>query len=112
MLEFNDSNKAARVAILKLDHLYFKNDSLYKKIKDCKDQVQDDNKPYVIEGETSRVLSDLVVLINNNGTFKMKMRASLYLVYHHSIHNRFAEAKDLLLKSHIGDIIYLQDIGS
>lgn len=32
LTEHNDNSKAARVAILKLDHLYFKNDTLFKKM--------------------------------------------------------------------------------
>jgi translation initiation factor 3 subunit C len=61
--------------------------------------------------DSRRVLGDIVKLINQFGTLKMKMRATLYLIYFHSIHNRFTDAKDLLLKSHIGDVVYLQDIG-
>lgn len=42
----------------------------------------------------------------------MKIRAVLQVVYHHSIHNRFKEAKELLLRTHISNIITLQDIGT
>jgi translation initiation factor 3 subunit C len=54
----------------------------------------------------------LVDLINQHGTARMRIRSALYIVYHHSIHNRFKVAKDLLLKTHIADIISLQDIGT
>jgi translation initiation factor 3 subunit C len=53
-----------------------------------------------------------MALINNYGTPKMRLKAALYIIYHHSIHNRFTQAKDLLLKTHIGDVIHMQDIGS
>lgn len=42
----------------------------------------------------------------------MKLRAALYQIYHLSIHKKFYPARDLLLKTHIGDIIHLQDIAS
>jgi translation initiation factor 3 subunit C len=103
--DFNELSKSARVAIIKLDHLYYKNNSIYQKIRDCP-QSTDDNKPYILE-DSQRVLNELTTLINQSGTLKMKMRATLYMIYYHSIHNRFTEAKDLLLKSHIADIIYL-----
>ncbi len=31
-------------------------------------------------------------------------------VYHHSLHNRFNEAKVLMLKTHISDVIQLQNV--
>lgn len=34
------------------------------------------------------------------------------MVYHHSIHNRYHEAKDLLLRTHVSDIVHTQDIGT
>jgi len=40
LTESKDLNKASRIAILKLDHLYFKNDVLYEKIRAA--NVQDD----------------------------------------------------------------------
>lgn len=49
--EFGDYPKAARVAILKLDHLYYKNDSLYAKIKEAKSNTNGD-AIYVLEGNT------------------------------------------------------------
>ena len=106
-----DKSKASRVAVIKLDHLYYKNDSIYKKYSE---QVNGnaDNTPYTLNGESSKVLRDLVDLVTNHGTARMKIRAALYIVYHHSIHNRFKEAKDFLLRTHIADIISLQDIGT
>ena len=111
MKENNDLSKAARIAVLKLDHLYYKNDALLARIAAAAPQ-SDPNKPYLLNGDSSVALEELMTLVNHHGTPKMRLRAALYLVYHHSIHNRFAEAKDLLLKTHIGDVIGLQDVGS
>ena len=108
MVEFNDFPKAARFAILRLDHLYYKNDLLYQKMREAN---VDPNEVYVVHDDTQKVVEELVNLINNSGTSKMKLRAALYQIYHHSIHKRFHEARELLLKTHISDIIHLQDIG-
>jgi len=110
MKENNDYSKAARIAVLKLDHLYYKNDTLYAKI--ATSTSDPNNKPYVINEDSQRVLEELMALINDYGTSRMRLRAAMYVAYHHSIHNRFALAKDLLLKTHIGEIIHAQDIGS
>ena len=44
------------------------------------------------------------------GNYKMKMRAYLLQIYHHALHNRVAEAKNILLKMHIGEMIHVQDV--
>lgn len=108
LAEFNDHTKVARVAILKLDHLYYKSDTLYAKIKEC----PDGKESFIIDNDSKGYINDLVNIINNHGTAKMKLRAALYQIYHLSIHKRFHEARDLLLKTHIVDVIHLQDIGS
>lgn len=47
LVEQGDASKASRVAILKLDHLYYKNDSIYEKIN-SNVQVNDENRPYTL----------------------------------------------------------------
>lgn len=42
----------------------------------------------------------------------MKVRAALCQAYHHGLHCRFQEGRELLLKTHVGESIHLQDIGS
>jgi|LakMenEpi03Aug12_release.lakeMendotaPanAssembly.Ray.scaffolds.fasta_scaffold198636_3 translation initiation factor 3 subunit C len=40
----------------------------------------------------------------------MKMRAVLYQMYHHALHNRLDEAKDLLMKTHMSQLITSQHV--
>jgi hypothetical protein len=47
----NDQSKASRVAILKLEHLHFKSDSLYERIRTANVQG-DDNHPYIPNGDS------------------------------------------------------------
>lgn len=42
----------------------------------------------------------------------MKVRAALCQAYHHGLHKRFSEGRELLLKTHVGESIHLQDISS
>lgn len=110
LIAHDDKSKAARVAIIKMDHLYSKNDSLY--VRYAQAPKEEGNTPYIPEGDSSQVLADLTQLINTHGTARMRFRAALYTVYHLSIHNKFSQAKELLLKTHIADIISIQDVGT
>lgn len=65
---------ASRIALLKLEHLYYKNDSLYEKVKSdatTADQV------YVPTKGSKATMDQLVGMINLHGTSKMKVRAAL-----------------------------------
>ncbi|MFS8160331.1 MAG: hypothetical protein ACMG6E_09025, partial [Candidatus Roizmanbacteria bacterium] len=65
---------------------------------------------YMISGSTERYISDQVMIVNRFGTYKMKIKAALFQTYHHALHNRFNQAKELLQKTHISEIVHLQDI--
>jgi len=52
------------------------------------------------------VVSDLCRYVYKHGTDQSKVRAIICHIYHHALHDRFMEARDLLLMSHIQDTIY------
>ena len=60
MDDFEEKDKIARVSILKLEHIYYKHDSLFEKIKEClskKGSIDEaKNEVYFIEGDSSKVL--------------------------------------------------------
>ena len=107
-----ENSNTARIALLKLDHLYYKNDTLYQKFQARKNIDADQDPSYVPSKESRLVIEDLVRVINTFGSSKMKVRAALQQAYHHGLHRRFYEGRDLLLKTHVGESIHLQDIGS
>lgn len=108
----NDQGKAARIAILKLDHLYYKHDSLYEKIQATPNTDSDaENKSYILT-DSARVFADLVRLINEYGIPKTRLRATLYHAYHLALHSKFTEARDLLLRTHVAESVQSQDINS
>lgn len=110
-VEGNSSN-TARIALLKLDHIYYKNDSLYVKFKDSNSKNGDTDASYVPNKDSKLVVEDLVKVINQFGSSKMKVKAALQQAFHHGLHRRYYEGRDLLLKTHVGESIHLQDIGS
>ncbi len=104
-----ENSNHSRIALLKLDHLYYKNDTLYTQFKNNNSS----SEPSYIPNKDSRlVIEELVRIVNNQSSSKMKVRAALMQAYHHGLHRRFYEGKELLLKTHVGDSIHLQDIGN
>ena len=103
----NNSN-TARIALLKLDHIYYKNDSLYLKFKETAASISSsDDASYIPEKESRVLVEDLVKLINKHGSSKMKVKAALQQAFHHGLHRRYYEGRDLLLKTHVGESIHL-----
>lgn len=58
------NSNTARIALLKLDHIYYKNDSLYVKFKDSNSKNGDENASYVPDKESKLVVEELVKIIN------------------------------------------------
>jgi hypothetical protein len=100
-----EKSKCARIALLKLDHIYYKHDSLYAKFDRSRGS-------YIPDGSSETVVARIVQQIHANGTSKMRVRANLSQAYHHGLHRRYNEGKELLLKTHIGETIHLQDISN
>jgi translation initiation factor 3 subunit C len=99
-----ENSNISRIALLKLDHLYYKNDTLYTQFKANNSTTE----PTYIPNKDSRVLiEELVRIVNNQSSSKMKVRAALMQAYHHGLHRRFYEGKELLLKTHVGESIHL-----
>lgn len=66
-----------------------------------KPQVED--PPHVDYMET---MTKLCLLVYKHGSDKDKMRATICHIYHHALHDRFIDARDLLLMSHLQESIY------
>ena len=57
------------------------------------------------ELDMAKQISDLCTYIYANGSDRQKTRAMLCHIYHHALHDRFLEARDLLLMSHLQETI-------
>ena len=103
---FDQAEIASRVSIIKLTYLYYKSDTTYTAIKErfaAKDRPVDKNV-YIIE-DSYKSIEDLVKQVHENGRTRDKVKAMLYHVYHHSLHNRLKEAKDVMMKSHMSQLV-------
>jgi len=102
---------ASQLALLRLEHLYYRHDSIAEKVDRA-------SKSYNIMGEAISVpeeksepvdyeelIEKLCVYVYQYGSDRNKTRAMLCHIYHHALHNRFLEARDLLLMSHLQDNI-------
>ena len=108
-----DSQKVARVGMIKLERIYYKHDSLYEKTKAAlKGQPEKLKELYFLERASQQEVEDLVQLVISNSSQKLKVKAILLQVFHHAIHNRYNQAKELMLKAHMSAIIPKQQISN
>jgi translation initiation factor 3 subunit C len=141
----NDTDSAAAMAQLRIEHLYYRHDSIAKQVDKAglfydkygevymlhpaciyddstitttndftqyhpgavlgKPKLTDDNDDDALYDFTS-IISNLSQFVYKYGTKKSQMRAMICQIYHHALHDRFTEARDLLLMSHLQDTIY------
>ena len=66
----------------------------------------DDSKSTAENTDYSALVSKLCTYIYKHGSEQAKKRSTICHVYHHALHDRFTEARDLLLMSHIQEVIY------
>jgi translation initiation factor 3 subunit C len=105
--------EAAELALLHIEHIYYRHDSIASKI----DRI---SKLYDLNGEPSgldinsipevntdfrQLVNDLCTYVYQHGTDRSKTRAMMCHIFHHALHDRFLEARDLLLMSHLQDNI-------
>jgi hypothetical protein len=101
--DFDQDEYCSRVGIIKLTYIYYKNDSLYTQIKEKfqkRGQSVDPNT-YIVEN-SQETIHDLVQMIQKYATTtKHRNKATLYQIYHHALHNRLREAKQIMMSSHM-----------
>lgn len=104
----DEKSDAAMLAELKVEHLYYRHDSLAVQIDAAVKQAESGDAAPPAEDEKvdmAEQISDLCIYIYQNGSDKQKTRAMLCQIYHHALHDRFLEARDLLLMSHLQETI-------
>jgi translation initiation factor 3 subunit C len=114
---FNQAGYLARVGIIKLTYLYYKNDTIYSRIRErlaAKGKVpqnpsNDLTGIYLCE-DSANVIAGLVKQIQAEGNPRMKVRSVLYQIYHLALHNKFDQARDLLMKTHMSQLITTQPV--
>ncbi len=86
-----------RVAIIILDRLHYKSDSLLRLMREKGNAVT--KKEYYLEQNMRKKIEDLANLVYEHGTDTQKIRAALYQIFHHCLHGRYHEGRDLFLYS-------------
>lgn len=98
---------------MKLEHVYYKSDSVYKRTKEqLKNQPDKLKEIYMLEGSSEQIISDLVDQVLQHCPTRLKIKAVLLQAYHHAIHNRFLQAKDLIMRSRIQHVIAKQQVSN
>lgn len=105
--EQGDEEKVSRISLIKLQHIYYKNDLLYENTRKLLHNKPDKMKEiYFLDKASKDMVAELVQKISTHCPKREKIRSIFLQCYHHAIHNRVREAKDLLLRGQFSQTIH------
>ncbi|KAH9518662.1 Eukaryotic translation initiation factor 3 subunit C [Bulinus truncatus] len=98
--KIGNSEELCRIYLRKIEHVYYKFDST----------AFDQNK----ENKGSEAIMDKMCkfIYAKDSTDRLRTRAMLCHIYHHALHDRWYQARDLMLMSHLQDNIQHSDVST
>eukprot|EP00696_Hemimastix_kukwesjijk_P012527 gnl/Hemi2/25765_TR8666_c0_g2_i1.p1 gnl/Hemi2/25765_TR8666_c0_g2~~gnl/Hemi2/25765_TR8666_c0_g2_i1.p1 ORF type:complete len:872 (-),score=362.83 gnl/Hemi2/25765_TR8666_c0_g2_i1:108-2456(-) len=93
-------NKAARCAAVRVNHMYYRLHLTGKKGEEGQKAVQ----------EYKDLFNKLCTFVFKHGDERIRMRTVLCQVYFYALHDRFHEARDLMLMSHVQEEVNRMDV--
>ncbi|XP_015778138.1 PREDICTED: eukaryotic translation initiation factor 3 subunit C-like [Acropora digitifera] len=105
-------SEICRIYLRHIDHRYYKVESELDKNEDAKQESDEGEKGPKKEVESSSEGLDKMCkfIYSRDTSDRIRTRAMLCHVYHHALHDRWFEARDLMLMSHLQETIQHSDI--
>ncbi|KAK9763258.1 Translation initiation factor 3 subunit c [Basidiobolus ranarum] len=111
----NLTESLTRVIMKRLEHLYYKTAEVSKTLEESvQKSLPDSLKSHIVDQteDVTKLIHSLCVYLYKNASSLLRTRAMLCHVFHHSIHDRFHVARDMLLMSHLQDSIHQADVAT
>jgi translation initiation factor 3 subunit C len=106
-----DLANKARVGMVKLEHIYYKADSLYAKTKEAlKGKPEQLKELWFPSTDSKSEVQALVDMAFEHCAHKVRVKAVCLQLYHLAIHNHFFEARDLVLRTRLNHSIHKHKI--
>ncbi|KAJ3380657.1 Translation initiation factor 3 subunit c [Lobulomyces angularis] len=94
------------IMLRRVEHIYFKPENVIKIVESA---VKRDN-PKFEHLFNENPVDSLCVQLYKTANDRIRTRALLCQVYHHALHNRFYQARDMLLMSHLQETVQQTDV--
>ena len=86
-----------RIAIILLDRLHYKHDSLLQLMREKGNKAT--GREYYLETNMRGKIEALASLVYEHGSEKQQIKAAMYQTFHHCLHDRYYEGKQLFILS-------------
>eukprot|EP00826_Nyctotherus_ovalis_P066866 TRINITY_DN9935_c0_g1_i12.p1 TRINITY_DN9935_c0_g1~~TRINITY_DN9935_c0_g1_i12.p1 ORF type:complete len:433 (-),score=144.65 TRINITY_DN9935_c0_g1_i12:487-1785(-) len=92
----NNTQVQVRLALILLDRLHYKHDSLLKLMRDKSSSTT--RKEYYFEQDMKGKIEALAKLVYAHGNTTQKIRATLYQVFRYALHGHYHKARNLFVR--------------
>ncbi|KAG0366987.1 eukaryotic translation initiation factor 3 subunit 8 [Gamsiella multidivaricata] len=99
----------SRITMRRLEHLYFKPEPVIIAVENATAALLPSGIIQATQ-DSSNLIHELCAFLYKNASSLLRTRAMLCHIYHHALHNRFFQARDMMLMSHLQETIHQVDI--